>query len=415
MKSLIEYAKAGIVREEFTILSKQENISLNTIVQRVADGEIVIIKRGERLCGIGKGVKTKVNVNIGTSSIQAVPDNEIEKAMIAERYGADTLSELSMGGEVRTIREKIAKVTTLPLTTVPVYETASQLGIQNLDSDSIIKTIREHAKEGISSVVIHTISQRQLEMIKNHGRIMGVVSKGGSIIASYMHLHSCENPHISKFDEILEILHEYDMVLSLGNTMRSGCIHDPRDIVQEVELAENIKLARRALSAGVQTIIEWSGGHVSADRIKENISYYKERSGFPLFVAGPLPIDTAVGHDHIAGAIGASLASGYGADYLCYLTPSEHLGLPTSAGVQEGLIAFRIAAHIGDSMKFGLSDADYNLARCRHALDWDGQFQYAIDGQGARSLRNDQTPCTMCGDFCAIRLMNEIMNTRTNS
>jgi phosphomethylpyrimidine synthase len=238
---------------------------------------------------------------------------------------------------------------------------------------------------------------------------MGVVSKGGSIVASYMHLNSCENPHLSCFDEILGILHDHDVVLSLGNTLRSGCIHDPRDQAQEEELNENIRLARRAHEAGIQTIIEWSGGHVRADLIRENMEYYKERSDFPLFVAGPLPIDTAVGHDHIAGSVGASLASGYGADYLCYLSPSEHLGLPTPDQVREGLIAFRIAAHIGDTMKYGPGTDDYHLARCRHAMDWEGQFRHAIDGDGARSIRKDSGPCTMCGDFCAIRLMENII------
>jgi phosphomethylpyrimidine synthase len=354
-------------------------------------------------------LSTKVNVNIGTSGSKVIPDEEIEKARLAEKFGADTISELSMGGRIPDIRRAVATCTSVPLTTVPVYETAATLGITGMDEDSIIRTISDQVNEGISSVVLHTIRREQVEQVRDEGRIMGIVSKGGSIIASYMYMNGQENPHISRFDEILEILHDRDVVLSLGNSLRSGCVHDPRDPAQEAELEENIRMARIARDAGVQTIIEWSGGHVRADRIMENMRYYKNRSEFPLFVAGPLPIDVAVGHDHIAGCVGASLASGYGADYLCYITPSEHLGLPTPVQVREGLIAFRIAAHIGDSMKSGPDTRDRRLAHCRRSMDWEGQFRYALDPEGARSLRDTSDPCTMCGDFCAIRLMDRIL------
>ncbi len=409
MKTRIEYAQAGRIPDECMIVAEQEQIPVAQILQRVASGNIAIMERDGRVCGIGAGLRTKVNVNIGTSGLKANVDEEIQKAVIAEQYGADTLSELSMGGPVREIRKKIAATTTLPLTTVPIYEAAARNGLDALEEEDIIRTISDQAEEGISSMVFHTVTREQIEKIRSGDRIMGVVSKGGSIVASYMHLNGEENPHVKRFDDILEILHEYDIVLSLGNTMRSGCIHDPRDPAQEQELMDNIRLARRAHNAGVQTIIEWSGGHVRADMIPDNLRYYKERSEFPLFVAGPLPLDTAVGHDHMAGCVGASIASGSGADYLCYLTPSEHLGLPTPDQVREGLIAFKIAARIGDSMKYGPSGSDRELARCRRSMDWEGQFHHAIDGNGARSLRDDSGPCTMCGDFCAIRLMEQII------
>lgn len=409
MRTIIEDAQAGVIREEFQNLAEQENIPLKQVIGSVASGQFVIMEREGRICGIGSGLRTKVNVNIGTSGTKVVIHEEIEKAVIAERHGADTLSELSMGGPVRKIRSDIAAATTLPLTTVPIYETAARDGLNSIEEDDILKTIADQAEEGIGSMVIHTVTSDQIGKIMSAERIMGVVSKGGSIIASYMHLNGVENPHLKRFDEILEIMHDHDIVLSLGNSLRSGCIHDPRDPAQEQELIDNIRLARRAREAGVQTIIEWSGGHVRADMIADNIRYYKERSEFPLFVAGPLPVDTAVGHDHIAGCVGASIASGSGADYLCYLTPSEHLGLPSPDQVREGLIAFRIAAHIGDSMKYGPSVTDRDLARCRRSMDWEGQFQHAIDGTRARSLRDNTGPCTMCGDFCAIRLMEEII------
>jgi len=205
----------------------------------------------------------------------------------------------------------------------------------------------------------------------------------------------------------LKILKKYDIVLSLGNTMRSGCIHDTRDKAQVEEIIKNVELAKIANEEGVQVIIEGTGGHIRADRIASYIKFHKRMSDFPLFVAGPLPTDVAVGYDHIAGSIGASIASGAGADYLCYITPSEHLGLPGPEQVREGLIAFKIAAHIGDSIKYGPDDRDMNLARKRAMLDWEGQMEYAIDSERARELAPEEGPCTMCGDFCAIKIMKE--------
>jgi phosphomethylpyrimidine synthase len=217
-----------------------------------------------------------------------------------------------------------------------------------------------------------------------------------------------ENPFLEHFDEVLSILKRHDIVLSLGNTMRSGCIHDGMDKAQRGEMILNATLAERAHELGVQTIIEGMGGHVRADRIAATVRRYKKASVAPLFVAGPLPTDIAVGHDHLAGCVGASIAAGAGADYLCYITPAEHLGLPDAGQVKEGLIAFRIAAHIGDSVKFGPDARDRQLAERRADLDWEGQFSHALDGDGARELAPRDGPCTMCGDFCAIRMMRNL-------
>jgi len=409
MTTQIEQARAGVVTTEMRTIAQESYLSPSEVRDRVSQGRIVIMKREGRKCGIGEGLPTRVNVNIGTSASRIDPAQELEKALVAQRHGADTLSELSMGGDIRDIRAMIEAGTTLPITTVPVYQTVAEQGLSSMSGEDIIRTITDQAREGISSMVLHTIRTDQIIQIRKAKRIMGVVSKGGSIIASWMHLNGEDNPHITHFPEILEILHDHDVVLSLGNSLRSGCIHDPRDPAQESELRENIRLARIARDAGVQTIIEWSGGHVSADRIADNIRYYKERSEFPLFVAGPLPMDVAVGYDHIAGTVGGSIAAGAGADYLCYLTPSEHLGLPTPDQVREGLIAFRIAAHIGDSIKYGPREKDRHLAACRRSLDWEGQFAHAIDEDRARCLRGDDRPCTMCGDFCALRLMDRIL------
>jgi phosphomethylpyrimidine synthase len=256
--------------------------------------------------------------------------------------------------------------------------------------------------------VLHCPDTGIIERYRKGKRIMGVVSKGGSLTIAHMIRNRCENPFISRFDEILRILRRRDIILSLGNTLRSGCIHDPRDAAQIREIRRNVELARRANREGVQAIIEGVGGHVQADRIAGQVRYQKRLGNFPLFVAGPLPTDIAVGHDHMAGCVGASIAAGAGADYLCYITPAEHLGLPDPDQVKEGLIAFRIAAHIGDSIKFGPDERDRNLSQRRRELDWEGQFRHALDRETARRMAPADGPCTMCGDFCAIKMMRQL-------
>ena len=407
MKTQLEYARDGTATKQMECVAKAENIDIEVLLSHISRGSVVIMNRGEVSVGIGKGLSTKVNVNLGTSSLKIDPDEELKKARIAQMYGADTITDLSMGGNIPAIRKMIMENTTIPLTTVPIYQSAAQKGLGNIDYDDIIKNLKQQADEGISSFVIHCIDSNTLGILKKGKRIMGVVSKGGSITSAYMMLNKCENPFISNFEDILTILKKYDIVLSLGNTMRSGCIHDKRDKAQISEIKQNVNLAKIANEAGVQVIIEGMGGHIRADRIAGYVRFHKKQSDHPLFVAGPLPTDVAVGYDHIAGSVGASLASGAGADYLCYITPSEHLGLPGPEQVREGLIAFKIAAHIGDSIKYGPHERDRDLAKKRANLDWEGQMKYAIDSQKARELSPKEGPCTMCGDFCAIKIMKE--------
>ena len=409
MKTQLEYAKEGTATKEMESVTKKEKIDMDTLISHISSGSVVIMKREDISVGIGKGLSTKVNVNIGTSSLRIDPDEEVKKARIAQNYGADTLSDLSMGGNITLIRKRIMENTTLPLTTVPIYQTAAEKGLRDLDCEDIINNLKQQANEGVSSFVLHCIDKKTLDIVKKEKRIMGVVSKGGSITGAYMMLNNCENPFVSNFDEILKIIKRHDIVLSLGNTMRSGCIHDARDKAQVEEIKLNVELAKRAHAEGVQVIIEGMGGHVRADRIPEYVKFHKQMSQFPLFVAGPLPTDVAVGYDHIAGSVGASIASGAGADYLCYITPSEHLGLPSPEHVREGLIAFKIAAHIGDSIKYEDDEQDINLARKRANLDWEGQMKYALDSDKARELSPKEGPCTMCGDFCAIKIMREFL------
>jgi phosphomethylpyrimidine synthase len=410
-KTQIILAKNGIVSAQMMEVASTEGIDPEIVRQRVAEGSLVIMTRGKRSVAIGKGASTKVNVNIGTSSARIEPDEELEKAGIAEKYGADTLTDLSMGGGIRSIRQSIFQHTTLPITTVPIYQSVVEQGIHSMSEDYILNMIEQHVEEGGSSVVLHCIERDCIEQLRGHKRVMGMVSKGGSFTSIYMLTNDCDNPFIKNFNHIMDILKENDVVLSLGNTMRSGCIHDAPDTPQRRELITNMKLAKKANLAGVQVIVEGMGGHVQASEIADYVRLHKETGDYPLFVAGPLPTDVAVGYDHIAGAVGASMASGAGADYLCYITPSEHLRLPSVDDVREGLVAFRIAAHIGDSIKYGVQQRDLKLAKHRAVMDWDGQMQYAIDADKPKSMCPEVGPCTMCGDFCALAIMDEFLNS----
>lgn len=406
--TLTELAQQGKFPSPIHAVAAQEKLPPALVRDRVASGSIVIMQRDGRCTGIGKGLRTKINVNLGTSSAKVSPDDEIRKVHIAERFGADTISDLSMGGEIGTIRKTIFSSTKLPITTVPIYQAVSEIGLKKMIGEDILDTVKAHAEEGMSSLVIHTITSAMLAQIRKRKRILGVVSKGGSITSAFMALNECENPFIERFDAIIRICRKHDIVLSLGNTARSGCIHDRRDELQRQEEKQNAVLAARAHAAGVQVIIEGAGGHIRLDRIAPMVRRYKRIADFPLFVAGPLPTDIGAGYDHITGCAGASTASAAGADYLCYITPAEHLGLPTADAVKEGLIAFRIAAHIGDTVKYGTMAEDRSVALLRAALDREGQIHCAIDPERARSLTDGAPECTMCGEFCAIRIIREL-------
>jgi phosphomethylpyrimidine synthase len=408
MKTLLELAKCGDLPPHLKVVAQEEGIASATLLRGVAQGHAVIMCRKAKAVGIGNGLRTKVNVNIGTSPFKIDPEEEVKKAILAEKYGADTITDLSTGGDITAIRKEIFKSTTAPITTVPIYQVAARIGIETMTVDDITTTIKQQAEEGVSSVVLHCVNRKMVNTMKMKDRIMGVVSKGGAITIGYMLRNRSENPFFEHFSEILDILEEYDIVLSLGNSMRSGCIHDIMDNAQIEELKLNAQLAKEAYQRNVQTVIEGVGGHVRADRIAAYVKRYKEHSNAPLFVAGPLPTDVAVGYDHIAGCVGASIASGAGADYLCYITPAEHIGLPDLEQVKEGLIAFKIAAHIGDTIKYGRDGPDRDLSVRRSMLDWKGQAKYAIDGEALTNSAPDAGPCTMCGDFCALKLMRDL-------
>jgi phosphomethylpyrimidine synthase len=407
MKTQVDYARNGTVTRPMKSVAHEEGIDPDLLCRQIAEGSAVIMQRDGRYTGIGKGLRTKINVNLGTSTGKIVVSDEIRKAEIAEEFGGDTISDLSMGGDISAIRREILAHTTLPLTTVPVYQAVVENGLRDMTAGDILSTITMQAEQGVSSLVVHCVTREMLASFKKKKRVLGMVSKGGSITSAFMLMHDCENPFVERFDEILAVCRKYDIVLSLGNTARSGCIHDRRDAFQMAEIRQNIALAHRAHDAGIQVIIEGAGGHIRSNRIASTVRYYKKQSPFPLFVAGPLPTDVAVGYDHIAGAVGGSAASGAGADYLCYITPAEHLGLPGPEAVKEGLIAFRIAAHIGDTVKYGKDTQDREMAVLRAGLDREGQIRCALDPARARELADGEKECTMCGEFCAIKIMRE--------
>ena len=376
-------------------------------------------RNGLNPAGFGHLFRTKVNVNLGTSTLLINVDEELEKLEVAIKYGADTISDLSMGGDINEIRRKIINTSTLPVTTVPIYQSVIEAKVlANVSDDIILKVIQKQIDDGISSVVLHAgFFLDDLVKMKNK-RIMGMVSKGGSFTAAIMVENSLQNPFYRNFDYILDILHDKDIVLNLGNAMRSGCIHDPVDEFQVSDMKVNAKLAKQANNKGIQVIMESLGGHIYAKDLRELIKLHKQiTENRPLFVSGPIPTDFAPGYDHIAAAIGGAFASGYGADYLCAITPAEHLGLPSVEDIKNGLISCKIAAHVGDSIKFGLNelfDDDLAVAKNRFLKNWKGQFEHSLDPEEPLKKHPiDEAQCSMCGNYCALSLSKKIFSDKS--
>ena len=417
--TIYEDALKGKVTTEIGKVSKEENIDAETLVKDISKGHSIIMKR-EDCCplGIGAQLRTKINVNLGTSSSIHDIKNELDKVKIAQKFGADTISDLSMGGDIDSIRKEIFNHSTIPITTVPIYQAVVEANsIFNVSDDLIFKVIEKQIRSGISSVVIHAgFNLNNLRKMCGK-RIMGMVSKGGSLTAALMSENSMENPFLRNFDYLLEILKEKDIVLNLGNAMRSGCIHDKIDEFQFDEILMNSRLAKRANKHGIQVILESLGGHVNARDLMDWIKIHKTiTDNRPLFVSGPLPTDIAVGYDHIAASIGGAFASGFGADYLCAITPAEHLRLPTVNDIKEGIIACKIAAHIGDSLKFGLNylfEDDLELAKNRFLKNWKQQFKLSLDPENIQEKHPDhENDCSMCGKYCALSISKRIFRDK---
>ena len=414
--TIFEEALKGNITKEMLHIAEIERVDVRKLMKKISKGEVVIMKRENfKPVGIGFPLRTKINVNFGTSSSAINLSEEFKKVEIAQKYGADTMSDLSMGGDIDAIRKRVLEISSVPITTVPIYQSIIEAdSVSNVSEDLIFKVIEKQIKDGISSIVIHTgFNLVTLNKMKGK-RIMKIVSKGGSLTASVMKSNEIENPFLQNFEHILELIKEYDIVINLGNALRSGCIHDKVDDFQLLEIKTNNKLAKMANKAGLQVILESLGGHINAKDIIKWVKLHKKlTNNRPLFVSGPLPIDIATGHDHIAAAIGGAFASGFGADYICAITPAEHLCLPSLDDIKNGLIACKIAAHVGDSMKFGLNHLftnDLELSKNRFLKNWKKQFEYCIDPDEPkkRHLTNEEI-CTMCGNHCALSISKKIL------
>jgi phosphomethylpyrimidine synthase len=421
---LIEDAQRGVVTEEMRTVAAAEGVTEDFVRRGVAEGHIVIPVspyRKVKICGIGEGLRTKVNASIGTSSDIVDVDMEIEKARQAERAGADTLMELSTGGDMTEIRRRVVGTTTLSVGSVPLYqafiEAARKYGaVVDMKEDDLFRITAEQAKLGTNFMAIHTgINYETMKRLKNQGRHAGLVSRGGAFMTAWMLHNEKENPLYAEFDYLLEILKEHEVTLSFGNGMRAGAVHDATDRAQIQELLINAELADKAHAEGVQAIIE-GPGHIPIDEIETNVVLEKRVTNRkPFYMLGPLVTDIAPGYDDRVAAIGAALSSSYGADFICYVTPAEHLALPTPEEVYEGVISSRIAAHVGDMIKLKKRDADLEMGHARRDLDWERQFSVAINPERARAIRAERMPadtdaCTMCGDYCALKIVGRHFN-----
>jgi len=421
---LIEDARRGVITEEMRIVAAAEGVTEDFVRRGVAEGHIVIPVspyRKVKICGIGEGLRTKVNASIGTSSDIIDVDMEVEKARQAERAGADTLMELSTGGDFAEIRRRVVEATSLSVGAVPLYqafiEAARKHGaVVHMEEDDLFRITAEQAKLGTNFMAIHTgINYETMKRLQNQGRHGGLVSRGGAFMTAWMLHNEKENPLYSEFDYLLEILKEHEVTLSFGNGMRAGAVHDATDRAQIQELLINAELADKAHAQGVQAIVE-GPGHIPVDEIETNVVLQKRVTHRkPFYMLGPLVTDIAPGYDDRVAAIGAALSSSYGADFICYVTPAEHLALPTPEEVYEGVISSRIAAHVGDMIKLKKRDADLEMGHARRDLDWERQFAVAINPERARAIRAERMPadtdaCTMCGDFCALKIVGRHFN-----
>ena len=414
--TILEEAAGNVISKEMRYVAEIEEIEVEKIKKLISKGEVVIMTRkNNHPVGIGYPLRTKINVNLGTSSSAIDLNEEYKKVEVAQKYGADTISDLSMGGEIDEIRKRIIEISNIPITTVPIYQAVIEADqVSDISEDLIFKVVEKQLKDGVSSIVLHAgFTIATLNALKGK-RIMKIVSKGGSLTASYMKPNNVENPFLHNFESLLELIKEYDVVLNLGNALRSGCIHDKVDEFQISEIKLNNKLAKLANDSGIQVILESLGGHIAANEIIRWVKEHKKMTNNrPLFVSGPLPIDTATGHDHIAAAIGGAFASGFGADYICAITPAEHLCLPTLEDIKNGLIACKIAAHVGDSMKFGLNHLfkdDLELSKNRYLKNWKDQFEYCIDPDEPKKRHPTYGEnCTMCGKHCALSISKKIL------
>ena len=419
----MDAARKGIITEAMKQVADYENMSAETIRDLVAKGQVAIPANKNHTClkpyGIGTKLKTKINVNLGTSKDCLDMDVEMEKVQEAVNLGAESIMDLSSFGDTRKFRTKLTSECSAIIGTVPIYDAVVYYNkaLKSITSREWIDVVRMHAEDGVDFMTIHCgINKATAQRFKNTKRHMNIVSRGGSIIFAWMEMTGNENPFYEYYDEILDICNQYDVTISLGDACRPGCIEDAGDISQIEELVTLGELTQRAWDKNVQVMIE-GPGHMPLNQIRSNMEIEQTIcKGAPFYVLGPLVTDVAPGYDHITAAIGGAIAATYGASFLCYVTPAEHLRLPTVEDVKEGIIASKIAAHAADIAKGvpGAKDWDHQMGEARRELDWEKQFDLAIDGDKARRYRAESKPekedtCTMCGKMCAVRNINKIL------
>ena len=424
MANQLEQARRGVITREMQEVASSERLDSQVIVEGMAAGHIIIPRNKNHAAiaplGIGKGLRTKINANIGTSKDHHDIEEELQKLAISIEAGADTVMDLSTGGPLDEIRSAIIKASTVDIGTVPIYQAVvetvrSNQAMVTMSAEVLFKVIEKQAEDGVDFITVHCGLTRESALrIKREGRLMNVVSRGGAFTVEWMAYNKKENPLYEHYDRLLDIAHAYDLTLSLGDGLRPGCLADATDRGQVQELIILGELAERAQARDVQVMIE-GPGHVPLNQIVTNVQLQKQLChGAPFYVLGPLVTDIAPGYDHITSAIGGALAASAGADFLCYVTPSEHLRLPTIEDVKVGVIASKIAAHAADIAKgvTGAIDKDVKMAHARRNMDWEQQIKLSLDPTLADRLRSSSKPadkdvCTMCGEFCAIKLLSK--------
>ena len=425
----IDFARAGQITPQMKEVAEREHRDPEYIRKRVADGRIAIpanivhIKKGMRAFGVGEGLSTKVNVNLGISGDKADAAEEWKKVKIAEDFGADAIMALSNSGKTRQFRQQLIDETPLMVGTVPMYDAIGYMEkpLVKLTKDDLLEVVRAHAEDGVDFMTIHCgINKSVIKTFKETGRLMNIVSRGGSLLFGWMEVTGNENPFYEFYDEVLEICHEYDVTISLGDSCRPGCLYDSNDATETAEMIELGKLCKRAWAAGVQVMVE-GPGHMALDEIAANMKLQKRLChNAPFYVLGPLVTDIGVGYDHITAAIGGAISASSGADFLCYVTPAEHLCLPNAQDVLDGLMATKIAAHAADIAKKvpHARDMDDKMGQARRKLDWDAMWKCALDPVTGKK-RYEESPaategtCTMCGKMCAVRTVNKVFEGTT--
>ena len=425
MKTQIELSREGIITEQVKQVAQDEGFEPEIIRQKVADGWIVIPNNpgrpNQKIVGIGHGLRTKVNASIGTSSDICDIDAEVRKAIAAQEEGADTLMELSAGGDLDAIRRAVINAIDLPVGNVPLYQAFKETGRKygnpaKLDPEVLFDLIEQQLDDGMSFMAIHCgINRYTIDRLRKQGyRYGGLVSKGGTFMVAWMDMTGKENPLYEQFDRVCALMKKYDAVLSLGNGIRAGAIHDSHDRAQMAEMIINCELAELGREMGCQMMVE-GPGHVPLDEIEGNIMLEKRMSGnAPYYVLGPIPLDTGAGYDHVVAAIGAANSTRFGADLICYITPAEHLALPNENDVRQGVRTTRVAVRIGDSSKYPeRRESEKQAAMARRDMRWSDLEKHLMFPDVAKNIREDRTPenedtCTMCGDFCAMKKGMEV-------